>query len=109
MMSNYHIPVMKQEVIEGLVTNKSGIYIDATFGGGGSGDKIHYCGVLPVNEAFDAKPVELQNAKQVNVWKGKRRRAKWKFPEFAIQIWSQTESMIVVTETVCGLYVLNIL
>ena len=34
-MSEYHIPVMLEQSISGLVTNPDGIYADATFGGGG--------------------------------------------------------------------------
>ncbi|MGN0191234.1 MAG: 16S rRNA (cytosine(1402)-N(4))-methyltransferase RsmH [Candidatus Cryptobacteroides sp.] len=34
-MSEYHNPVLLRECIEALVTDKSGIYADATFGGGG--------------------------------------------------------------------------
>ena len=34
-MSEYHIPVLLEESVSGLVTNPSGTYADATFGGGG--------------------------------------------------------------------------
>ena len=34
-MSDYHTPVMLDESISALVTNPSGTYADATFGGGG--------------------------------------------------------------------------
>ena len=34
-MSQYHIPVLLEESISGLVINPDGIYADATFGGGG--------------------------------------------------------------------------
>lgn len=34
-MSEYHTPVLLNESVTALVTNPSGIYIDATFGGGG--------------------------------------------------------------------------
>lgn len=38
--STFHEPVMVKEVIENLITNKDGIYIDCTFGGGGHSKKI---------------------------------------------------------------------
>ena len=34
-MSEYHTPVLLDESVSALITNPSGIYIDATFGGGG--------------------------------------------------------------------------
>ena len=34
-MSEYHIPVLLDASVSALITNKSGLYIDATFGGGG--------------------------------------------------------------------------
>jgi len=37
---NFHKPVMVKEVIENLITDKNGIYIDCTFGGGGHSKKI---------------------------------------------------------------------
>lgn len=40
-MSEYHTPVLFEESISALVTNPSGLYIDATFGGGG-----HTAGIL---------------------------------------------------------------
>ena len=33
--TNYHIPVLLQECMEGLNINPEGVYVDATFGGGG--------------------------------------------------------------------------
>ena len=33
--SNYHAPVLCDDVVKGLVTNRSGIYVDATLGGAG--------------------------------------------------------------------------
>src|SRR3954453_18736639 len=33
--NDYHIPVLYNEVLEGLNINPDGIYVDATFGGGG--------------------------------------------------------------------------
>jgi len=35
MMSNYHVPVMLQECMDGLKINPSGTYVDVTYGGGG--------------------------------------------------------------------------
>ncbi|MCX7764411.1 MAG: 16S rRNA (cytosine(1402)-N(4))-methyltransferase RsmH [Bacteroidia bacterium] len=35
MMTVYHVPVLVEEVVEGLITNPAGVYVDATFGGGG--------------------------------------------------------------------------
>ena len=34
-MTTYHVPVLLRESIDGLITNKSGVYVDLTFGGGG--------------------------------------------------------------------------
>lgn len=33
--TDYHVPVLCKAVVEGLVTNRQGIYVDATLGGGG--------------------------------------------------------------------------
>jgi 16S rRNA (cytosine1402-N4)-methyltransferase len=38
--TGYHLPVMVEEVLQYLIRDKSGFYIDATFGGGGHGRKI---------------------------------------------------------------------
>ena len=40
MESNYHIPVLLNEVIDGLSINPSGTYVDCTFGGGGHSREI---------------------------------------------------------------------
>lgn len=36
----YHTPVMLQEAVEGLAIKEEGVYVDATFGGGGHSRKI---------------------------------------------------------------------
>jgi len=40
MMSNYHVPVMLRECIEGLNINPKGVYVDVTYGGGGHSQAI---------------------------------------------------------------------
>lgn len=40
MNTEYHIPVLLSEAIEGLYINPEGVYIDVTFGGGGHSRKI---------------------------------------------------------------------
>lgn len=39
-MTNYHIPVLLQESVDGLNINPSGTYVDVTFGGGGHSKEI---------------------------------------------------------------------
>lgn len=39
-MNSYHIPVMLDECIKGLMIHSDGIYVDATFGGGGHASEI---------------------------------------------------------------------
>lgn len=62
-MSEYHNPVMLRECIEALITDRSGVYADATFGGGG-----HSRGILealgPQGRliAFDRDADALANA-----------------------------------------------
>ena len=39
-MSEYHTPVLLRPSVDALVTNVSGCYADATFGGGGHSREI---------------------------------------------------------------------
>ena len=39
-MPQFHVPVLKEEVIHFLITDRCGIYIDGTLGGGGHGSLI---------------------------------------------------------------------
>ena len=39
-MSEYHIPVLLDESVSALISSTSGIYADATFGGGGHTSEI---------------------------------------------------------------------
>jgi 16S rRNA (cytosine1402-N4)-methyltransferase len=38
--TNYHIPVLLHDSIDGLITNADGVYVDVTFGGGGHSREI---------------------------------------------------------------------
>jgi len=65
MAEEYHIPVMLAETIELLVTDRLGIYVDGTLGGGG-----HTSAVLDALEpgghvyAFDADPGAIAHAER---------------------------------------------
>lgn len=62
METNYHVPVMLAECLEGLAIKPSGVYVDVTFGGGGHSrailEKLDQNGVLI---AFDQDPDAQQN------------------------------------------------
>lgn len=62
-MSEYHLPVLLSESVNGLITNPSGTYVDVTFGGGGHSRQI----LSLLNEdgrllAFDQDSDALANA-----------------------------------------------
>lgn len=62
-MSEYHNPVLLKESITGLITNPSGIYADATFGGGGhSSEILRTLGPDGRLIAFDRDSDALQNS-----------------------------------------------
>ena len=60
-MSAYHIAVLLKESIDGLVTDPNGVYVDATFGGGGHSREI----LRKLNKgkvvAFDQDPRAEEN------------------------------------------------
>ena len=62
-MTEYHIPVMLQECLEGLNIKPDGIYVDLTFGGGGHSkailEKLSKYGLL---FAFDVDPQTKNNS-----------------------------------------------
>ncbi len=62
MTNSYHIPVMMQECIEGLNLKSDGIYVDATYGGGGHSEIIlSELGPNGKLVAFDQDPDALNN------------------------------------------------
>lgn len=65
MSQPYHIPVMLHETLEMLVTDRSGVYVDGTLGGGGHAaavlDLIRGSGKL---YAFDADAGAIANARE---------------------------------------------
>ena len=62
-MSNYHVPVMLQECIDGLQINPKGTYVDVTYGGGGHSqallDQLDEDGVLIVFDQ-DADAIKIR-------------------------------------------------
>lgn len=62
METNYHVPVMLKECIEGLAINPAGVYVDVTFGGGGHSKEIlKHLGKDGVLIAFDQDPDAQRN------------------------------------------------
>ncbi len=64
-MSNIHIPVLKDEAIEGLKVISGGTYIDATLGAGGHAKEIIRAGgkLLGIDQDTDALAVAKENLK----------------------------------------------
>lgn len=61
-MSEYHVPVMLQECIDGLNIKKDGTYVDVTFGGGGhSREILKHLGDKGTLVAFDQDADAQQN------------------------------------------------
>lgn len=62
-MSTYHIPVLLEESVSALAIKKDGVYVDATFGGGGHSKAIlERLGKKGTLIAFDKDADALQNA-----------------------------------------------
>jgi len=62
MESNYHVPVLLQECIDGLNIKPDGVYVDVTFGGGGhSREILSKLGKNGVLIAFDQDPDAQRN------------------------------------------------
>ena len=74
----YHLPVMVQEVVEGLVADPNGTYMDATAGGGGHslalleqlGAKGRLIAVDRDGEAVEATRARLVADQRAVVWQG---------------------------------------
>ena len=61
--SSYHRPVLLKESVDGLITDKNGIYVDATFGGGGhSREVLSRLGVNGKLIGFDQDTDAAENA-----------------------------------------------
>lgn len=60
--NTYHVPVMLQECLDGLEINPEGIYIDATFGGGGHARAIFDKLTTGRLIVFDQDPDAKENA-----------------------------------------------
>ena len=59
---NYHVPVLLQEIIDGLQVSEGKKYIDATFGGGGHGMEIVKAGGELLG--IDVDPEALEHARR---------------------------------------------
>ena len=65
-MLTYHVPVLLEDTINMLVTNRDGIYIDLTFGGGGHSKAIlNAISPKGLVIAFDYDISSLQEAKKI--------------------------------------------
>ena len=59
----YHIPAMLEETLQGLITNRGGIYVDVTLGGGGHSRAIlERLGVEGRLFSFDQDKEAIANA-----------------------------------------------
>lgn len=65
-MNDYHIPVMLKECIEGLKISPGGVYVDATFGGGGHSREILKRLATGMLYAFDQDEDAISNIPDSN-------------------------------------------
>ena len=63
---NYHVPVLLETSLQGLNLKKGGIYVDATFGGGGHSKAILEREEVGQLIAFDQDKEAEQEAKKIN-------------------------------------------
>jgi 16S rRNA (cytosine1402-N4)-methyltransferase len=73
----YHIPVLVNEVIEGLALKDNGVYLDVTFGGGG-----HSRALLEANKTIKVVGLDwdenaINNAEQYREQYGDRLQLIW--------------------------------
>ncbi len=57
--ADYHIPVLADEAVGGLITNPDGTYVDATLGGGGYAERILKRSGTSKLFAFDTDPAAI--------------------------------------------------
>lgn len=77
-MHDYHIPVMLDETVSYMLTNKDGIYVDCTLGGGGHSeeilkrlsDKAKLYSIDQDDEALDYSKKRLGHDARINFCKG---------------------------------------
>src|SRR5690606_13852938 len=60
--TDYHVPVMLKQCIEGLAIRPDGVYVDVTFGGGGHSKLLlKHLGPKGRLVAFDQDPDAIEN------------------------------------------------
>ena len=65
-MSTYHIPVLLEQSVSALAIKDGGVYVDATFGGGGhSREILSRMGKKSTLMAFDRDGDAVKNAPEI--------------------------------------------
>jgi 16S rRNA (cytosine1402-N4)-methyltransferase len=75
MSSSYHVPVLSEEVMQYIISDKSGIYVDCTLGGGGHSElilnelseKAKYIGIDQDREAIQNAKKKLSRFKHIQL------------------------------------------